>query len=397
MITSKRVCIIIPESPFLGDEMIVFPLGPAYIKRYVQENSPHIVDILNGKNLSKKDLMKYSVIGFSTVTANILNIEKFLPINRTTVIGGPHITHYKDDLSKKIKENIDFIVPGDGCEPFLSILNNEKIKFKPDDRNQLPCRDNKSQEKYKYKMYGLKATNMITSRGCPYNCYFCEEATKPVRFKDLKYIEKEVRECKKLGYEFISFSDDLFCISLKRIKKISELMQKYNMKFRCLCRANTFTDEMSRVLSKSGCLEVGFGIETLSQKILDIINKKTTVEQIKNTINLIKKYGMKVRASFMIGLPGETLETMQKIHDFIQKSFVNYIVVFIYHPYRGTYIYDNIEQFDIQLPKNYNDNMHLLGKNGSVESCGVSTSSLSSEEIFEFHKKLLRLKKEMNM
>jgi len=387
-----KACIVIPPSLFLDDDKVVHPLGPMYIKRYVQDNSDHTVDLLDD---CETDFTPYDVIGFSLVTANAKYIEKLLPIkNKITVVGGPHVTFYRNDLAKKIRENITHIISGDGCKPFLSILNDSGIIFKlNDDKNQLPWRDTEIRDKYVYYMYGLNATNMITSRGCPNKCYFCEDANTRMQFKDLDYIEKEILECKKLGYEFISISDDMFCISLKRIIKISELMKKHNIKFRCLCRANTFTNEMAEVLFKNGCLEIGFGAESGSQKILNIVNKKTIIKQIKDTINIIKKNKMVARASFMIGLPGETNETLQETFDLIKNSNLDDFVVFIYHPYRGTYIYDNIKQFDIQLPKNYNDNMHLLGKKGSVESCGVSTSSLSSKEIFEFHTKLMQLKK----
>lgn len=386
-----RACIIVPPSPFLDDDKIVHPLGPMYIKRYVQENSDHTVEILDE---CESNFSEYDVVGFSAVTANVKYIEKFLPINgKITVIGGPHITFYRNDLSEKIRNNISYIIPGDGCKPFLSILNEDvEIKYALDDTNQLPWRDVEIQNKYQYLMYGLNATNMITSRGCPNKCYFCEDANTQMRFKDIESIEKELVECKQLGYEFISLSDDMFCITIKRITKIAKLMKKYNLKFRCLCRANTFTAEMASVLSEHGCLEVGFGAESGSQKILDIINKNTTVEQIKKTINLIKQYNMVARASFMIGLPGETHETLDDTYDLIKESTLDDFIVFIYHPYRGTYIYDNVELFDIILPSDYDDSMHLLGKSGSVKSCGVFTKDLSSVNIFKFHQKINKLK-----
>lgn len=383
---------MVPPSPFLNDDKVVHPLGPMYIKRYVQDHSDHVVNILDS---NESNFDEYDVIGFSAVTANVEYIENLLPIpNKITVLGGPHVTFYRDDLSERIRDNIDFLIPGDGCKPFLSILNKELINFELDDKNQLPWRDIEIRDKYIYYMYGLRATNMISSRGCPHKCYFCEDAQIPLRLKEFQVIEEEIIECKNLGYEFISLSDDMFCINLKRISTIARLMSKHNMKFRCLCRANTFTDAMAKVLSENGCLEVGFGAESGSQKILDTVNKKTTVSQIKRTVHYIKKYNMVARASFMIGLPSETLETLQETYDLIEKIPLDDFVVFLYHPYRGTYIYDHIEDFDIFLPNNYNDSMHLLGKDGEVQSCGVYTSKLSAEEILQFHKQILKLKQE---
>lgn len=384
-----RACIVVPPSSFLDDDMVIPPLGALYIKRYVQEHSDHIVDVLVNQ---EKDLMQYDVIGFSSVTANIKYIEKLLPLpNKITVLGGPHVTFYRDDLSPIIRDNITHIIPWHGCDAFLRILNKEPIRVVPDDRNQMPWRG-KVLSKFICYMYDLKSTTMITSRGCPNNCYFCEDANTPLFPKDIKTIDKEVKECADLGYKFISISDDMFCINIKRITSIAKTMKKYNIKFRCLARANTFTEEMAKVLSENGCLEVGFGAESGSQKILDIINKKTTLEQIKRTINIIKDYGMFARASFMLGLPGETEETIGETYKLIKKSRLNDFVVFIYHPYRGTYIYDHKEEFDIQLPENYDDTMHLLGKEATVPHSGIRTKGVSSEVIYLYHEIFRRLK-----
>lgn len=388
----KKSCIVVPPSPFLDDDKVIPPLGALYIKRYVQDNSNHTVDILDNR---ETDFSKYDIIGFSSVTANIKYVEELLPINnKITVLGGPHITFYYNDLSTKIINNVNHIIPGDGCEPFLSILNEENIKYLPDDRNQMPWRGEEL-SRYNCYMYGLKSTNMITSRGCPNSCYFCEEANKPMRFKDINVIDNEIKECLDLGYHFISISDDLFTINNKRVKKVCDIMKKYDMKFRCLTRANIFNKEMGKDLASSGCLEIGFGAESASQKILDIINKKTTVKQIKNTIDIVKDNGMCSRASFMLGLPGENNETLNETYSFIKNSRLDDFIVFIYHPYRGTYIYDNIEKFDLELPHNYDDTMHTLGKQGRVPNIGVRTSSLTSQEIYNYHEKFRLLQKEL--
>lgn len=383
-----KSCIIVPPSPFLDDDMVIPPLGALYIKRYVEENSKHIVDVLvNGES----DVSEYDVVGFSSVTANIKYIEKFLPLpDKITILGGPHATFYRSDLSYVLRKHITHIIPGHGCEPFLSILNGEKVKYLPDDRNQMPYRG--ELDKFNYYMYGLKATTMVTSRGCPNKCYFCEDANTNLWIKDIQTITKEIKECADLGYKFISISDDMFCFAEWRVKDVADIMRTYNMKFRCLARANTFTRNMASTLANSGCLEVGFGAESGSQKILDIINKKTTVEHIKRTINIIKDYGMFARASFIIGLPGENKQSVKKTYRLIKKSRLNDFVVFMYHPYRGTYIYDNINEFDLELPENYDDTMHLIGKNATAPNSGIRTRALSAKKIFKYHEKFRRLK-----
>jgi len=368
--------------------MVIPPLGALYIKRYVEENSNHTVDVLvNGERY----ISQYDVIGFSSVTANIKYVESFLPLpDKITVLGGPHVTFYRNDLSPILRNNITYLIPGHGCESFLSILNGKPIRYLPDDRNQMPHRG--ELHKYNYFMYDLKATTMITSRGCPNKCYFCEDANTSLWLKNIETIDKEVKECADLGYKFISISDDMFCINIKRVKAVSEIMKKYSINFRCLARANIFNENMAKILANNGCLEVGFGAESGSQKILNIINKRITVKQIKKTIDIIKDYGMFARASFMLGLPGETKETLEETYNLIKESRLNDFVGFIFHPYRGTYIYDNIEKFDIQLPEDYDDTMHLLGRKATVPQTGIRTNNLTSKQIFKYHKKFRKLK-----
>lgn len=385
-----KACIIVPPSPFLDDDMVIPPLGPLYIKRYVQENSEHTVDVLvNGE----RDVSEYDVVGFSSVTANIKYVEQFLPLpDKITVLGGPHVTFYRDDLSQILKDNIDFLVSDHGCVAFYSILRYGDLPEYPipDDRNQMPYRG--ELDKFNYYMYGLKATTMVTSRGCPNRCYFCEDGNTPLWLKDIQTIDKEIKECADLGYRFISISDDMFCFSEWRVKEVSHAMRKYNMKFRCLARANTFTRNMASILSGNGCLEVGFGAESGSQKILNTINKKIKVSDIKNTIEIIKKNKMFARASFIIGLPGENHQTVKETYKLIKDSKLDDFVVFMYHPYRGTYIYDNIEEFDLELPENYDDSMYLIGKNATAPNSGVRTRALTAKQIFKYHEKFRRLK-----
>ena len=385
-----KACIIIPPSPYLDDDMVIPHQGALYIKRYVEENSDHIVDILFNPGLG--DISEYLVVGFTSATANIKYVEEHLPLpNKITVLGGPHVTFYRDDLSP-ILQTIDHLVPGDGCKPFLSILNALPIKWEHDDKNQMPYRGKDVLDQLTYYMYDLKATTMITSRGCPNRCYFCESANTHLRFKDIDVIEQEIMECADLGYGFISISDDMFCIRYDRVKAIAEIMNRYNMKFRCLARANTFTGEMAKVLSENGCLEVGFGAESGSPKILVTVNKNTRVWQIKRTIDLIKDHGMFARASFIIGLPCETRHTVKETYNLIKKSRLDDFVVFMYHPYRGTYIYDNISFFDLELPDGYDDTMHLIGKNATAPNSGVRTRALSAKKIAKYHEKFRKLK-----
>jgi radical SAM superfamily enzyme YgiQ (UPF0313 family) len=375
-----KSCIIVPPSLFLDSDKVFPQLGPYYIKRFVEERSCHTVDILD-ESIEKLGI--YDLVGFSVTTPQYFEAKEILkklnlPSEVKTVIGGPHCLNYE-------VEGFDYVIRKDGCKPFLSILDGEKPKEENDDNDQLPHRDG-SLHKYKYYLSGLKTTVVITSRGCPNRCYFCEHAGFPIRLKSPNAVRNEVKECKDLGFEAVMFFDDLFCMSLKRVRDLCEVIKPLKMKFRCFAHAKNFTKEMAKILSESGCVEIGYGAEHADQLTLDLINKKTKVQQNYDIIKIAHKHGIRVKAFLMIGLPGENKENVSKLRNFIETSDVDDYDVSVYFPYKGTYIRDHSDKFDIQI---LNDDSlgYYKGREGRAE-VRVRTSALSSEEIGNLQREL---------
>ena len=380
-----RSCIVIPPSIFLDNEKVFPQLGPYYIKRYVEENSNHIVDIMSYPiNIQK--LRTYETVGFSITTpqyGEAVRILKSLDPNRVlTVAGGPHCLNYE-------AEGFTLTINGDGCRPFLDILDHKIPHEADDDNDQLPYRDGTLHE-YKYLLNGMPSTVIITSRGCPNHCYFCEHSGFPVRLKSSKAVEQEIQECKDWGFEAIMFFDDLFCLNFRRVEELCEVIKPFNIRFRCFAQASNFTEDMAKVLSESGCVEIGYGAEHADQATLNIINKKTTVEQNYNIIKIAHKYGIRVKAFLMIGLPGENKDTISKVREFIEISGIDDYDVAVYFPYKGTYIREHPEEFDIQISC-YPSLGYYKGKSGVAE-VRVSTSSLTSEEIEQYQRELWKIK-----
>lgn len=359
------------------DDDKVFPhLGPYYIKRFVEDNSKYKVDIIDNSN----DLYSYDVIGVSATTPQYLSMDKsLLPKNRITVMGGPHCFHHNIN-------GFTHVVTSDGCSDFLDILNGISPRGIPDNKNQLPHRD-KSFHKYKYYLDNKTVTTMITSRGCPNKCFFCEAAGNKVRFKDSVYVQKEIAECVDLGFEAIMFFDDLFCISYKRVKELCDIIKPFNIKFRCFAQAKIFNEPIAEALANAGCVEIGYGAESLDQNILDIVNKKTTVSDNYRIIEIAHKYNIRVKSFLMIGLPGENKESILNMEQFLESSNVDDFDISIYYPYEGTYIYDNIQLFDLKIHNDIETIGFYKGQNGSAE-CKVSTSALNPEELLAYKNNL---------
>jgi radical SAM superfamily enzyme YgiQ (UPF0313 family) len=147
---------------------------------------------------------------------------------------------------------------------------------------------------------------------------------------------------KNYGVTYFHFIDDEFVMKKDFVYQfcslMKELMQAYGQSFTwgCAGRVNLITEKMVSTMAEAGCVLIGYGIESGSQRMLDFINKRVTVEQAKNAIRLTKKYLGWADCSFMIGYPGETKETIQETIDFCKELDLAPEVIFFLTPYPGT-------------------------------------------------------------
>jgi len=139
-------------------------------------------------------------------------------------------------------------------------------------------------------------------------------------------------------------------------------------------------------LRESGCVEVGIGIESGSQRILDIVNKGTKVEKNMEIVKLCRSLGLRVKGFCMVGLPGENRESIRQTADFLREADLDDIDVTIHTPYPGSLIYENRGKFDIAFEDDYGHAWYK-GRPGSYRSL-VSTSSLTSAEILKIRDEL---------
>jgi anaerobic magnesium-protoporphyrin IX monomethyl ester cyclase len=373
-----KAIIVVPPSTFLDNDKVFPHLGPYYIKRYVEEHSSHNVKIVYK---APWDFSGADIIGFSATTPQYKEALKLAQsVDVKTILGGPHAHHYE------IKDRIwDYIIKGDGCKPFLNILNQKEPGNELDDPDQLPHRD-ESLHDYKYLLDGQPTTVILTSRGCPNKCAFCEDAGKPVRMKSPLAVKREIQECVNLGFSGIMFFDDLFCLNEARVKNLTDIIKPFNIKFRCFAHARNFSEKMAKMLFDAGCVEIGYGAESLSQKILDTVNKHTTVQQNYDLVKIAQKYGIRVKAFLLLGLPGESKESASAMEKFVVESGIDDFDVSIYYPYKGTQIADNIEKYDLYIKDNETIG-YYKGKCGSAE-CSVETSLLTNQEIGGWHDRI---------
>ena len=368
---------------------IVPPLGLAYIASYLRENNVQVKIIdCTPLHLTIRDLADVirkedpTIIGISSTTPiisksrEIADMVKKVRPDVTVILGGPHATAQGKEILAASK-SIDIAVVGEGELTMLDLVNElEKrdmnlenvmgIIYKEQDKicvnksrplienlDELPfpARDLLPMNKYKPSIkwyYRMPFTTMFTSRGCPFNCIFCDSHLtfgRRTRFRTAQNVVAEIEEVvAKWGVKELIFYDDTFTLNKKHVNEICELILKKDIDITWggLARVDTIDEKLFKKMKNAGCHIISFGIESGSEEMLRIIKKKITLQQAEKAIELTKKVGIESAASFILGIPGETHETLQKTIDFAKKIDPTYAEFFNAVPFPGTELYQNL-------------------------------------------------------
>ncbi len=161
----------------------------------------------------------------------------------------------------------------------------------------------------------LKTATVLSSRGCPYSCSFCECNAifgKKVRYRSRDDIRGEVRLLRdNYGAEAIWFVDDALTMNKEHLNNVCDVMKELGMWWGCQGRVNNVNTRMIKRMRETGCIQIDLGVESGSNRILrEVIDKRITVEQTKIAFRICHKHNMRTLANLMIGLPTETKEEM---------------------------------------------------------------------------------------
>ena len=406
----ENILLLSCRSPFLADDRIYPALGNLYLKSFINQYRPTVnVKVDDEYNLTIPEYYEpFDAIGISIMTPQreeslkILHMIKKRYPNKIVIAGGPHIKHYLQDILDA-KEPYDYLVPYDGEKAILDIIDgkSEKVNYsimnKGDILNQpRPDRTSKNAVnmllKYHYNLGGRKASTMMTARGCPERCKFCEDAQTAVKWSSLENLKIEMDDIKNLGYSAVYIFDDLFALAKTKVEPICKELKKRDLIYRCNGQARYFTQDESfaKMLADTGCYEIAFGAESGSQKILDAIDKRTTVEQNYKFVELCNKNRIICKAFLMLGLPGETQETIKETENFIKESGIKDFQLSIYYPYKGTKIRDALDRgetgFDLYIEK---EGLGAYGAKDGADDAMLRTRTLTSQELTDERNRIL--------
>ena len=269
-------------------------------------------------------------------------------------------------LSPKVclrEKAIDYAIKGEPEAIILDLLTNEENKkfltrltglcFKDHitrnsifvknlDNLPFPERDIHLATKYK-NPFAIKRpfTTIIVTRGCPYSCIFCTVPVlygKTFRKRTIKNITKEMKILKNQGFKELFFRDENLTLDKDFVKKLCQqiIREKLNFSWMCNSRIDTIDKETLYIMKKSGCHLIKFGVESGNQEILDNMNKKITLNQIKEAFYLCKEEKIDTLAHFMIGNLGDTKETIMETIQFAKELNPLYASFDIVLKYQGT-------------------------------------------------------------
>lgn len=347
-----------------------------------------------------------SIVGVTATTATIKNaleyiktIKKALP-NVLTVLGGPHPTFLPEETLKSEKA-LDVIVMGEGEETIVDLTE----KFIKNGRNELPSVKGiayKDNDKIKitqsrpmiqdldsipfparhlvpFKKYETsnQSGGMITSRGCGFSCNYCSSSLimgKKFRSRSPENVVDELEELvNRYGIHNIAFLDDIFMLKKKRAQMIADEIKDrgLDVSFVASSRVNTFDRETLESLKHSGMSTLYCGVESGSQRVLDLMGKGITLKQAEDAFKTAKNVGIDTVGSFILGYPGETIQEMDQTIDFSIKLDPDYCQFSILTPFPGTPIYYELKHKNLLDTENW-DRYTVLNSVINYEQLGLS-------------------------
>ena len=233
------------------------------------------------------------------------------------------------------------------------------------------------------------------TRGCPYQCIYCyhDFMGQTYRHRSAKSIVDEIRvlynRYKVLYFHFI---DDEFVMNNKFVydfcSQMKALRQELNenITWGSTGRVNLMTEDLVIAMSEAGCVLIGYGIESGSQKILDFIKKKVTVEQAKEAVRITRKHLGWADTSLMIGYPGETKKTIQETIDFCKELDLNPEIIFFLTPYPGTELYE----MALKAGKIGDEEEYILGLGEQGEKIRVNFTDFTDDELYKIQADMIK-------
>ncbi len=389
-VPQPSVCFIHTPCLELRDDRLEPPLGLLSMATLVRSKGYPTV-IIDLSSHAEPDLDRhvpdgYGLYGFSTYSVNYgmtralaTRVRRRNP-EALFVAGGPHASALPHQVAA---DGFDVVVTGEGEVAILQLLEllvqgkqlpPLLVGVPPEPLDSLPFPDYDLVDltTYSREIDGQRCVSLLSSRGCPYKCTFCNSnimgAGRPMRYRSPENVVAEIRHIKqRYAVRHFRFQDDIFTINRKRVAELAPWLAAEDIVYRCFARINTCAEHPDVVqhLRAGGCVHASFGVETGSPKLLEkhAMHKNQTPAQIRTALTNAAHAGLRTRIFLIVGFPGETDETIEETLALVKGCPWDEFSVYPLIAYPGTPLHDDPEQFGITyIDRNYADYLQI-GRN----------------------------------
>lgn len=207
---------------------------------------------------------------------------------------------------------------------------------------------NEQYQRFGRRAYGYSITTVMSTRGCPFSCEFCSNVVfgSSYRERSSASVVDEVEEALALGYDRISFADDVFTLNRRRVIEICDEIERRGLRFswECLGRVDTFDLAMAQEMKRAGCFRIFFGIESGNDRVLRLMHKQITTCQARAAVEAARRAGLQVGAFFILFYPGETDDTVLDTLHFAGSLPLNYLGLTMPYPLPGTLLLERVSE-----------------------------------------------------
>jgi anaerobic magnesium-protoporphyrin IX monomethyl ester cyclase len=354
-------------------------LGLGYLVSYARIQHPDTVfHLLDTRVAKRKEVVKFLDTHFDMVCMTVFspvyfevirifnkyhNLHPGVPI----CLGGPYVTTIREEIF--IETPADYLICGEGEVAFSELIRHlkgltdlESIKgliFKNGNGEIIVnpgCDHISDLDSIPYPAYDIFPMNLyplhriMTTRGCPYACAWCNSSSIWRQTYRQRSVQNVIGEIELLvnqyGKKIFVFGDNTFNVNLKWVNDFcDELLRKeIRILWSVSLRADNLDQELVNKMKLAGCYNAAIGIESANDGMLKAMKKSTNLEKIKDGIGMLKKAGIEVLSQFVIGSPGETLETVKESIAFAKTSGCDYSNFYTVLPFKGTYQWNWVKE-----------------------------------------------------
>jgi anaerobic magnesium-protoporphyrin IX monomethyl ester cyclase len=400
------VGLIVPTWHYFNDPFKLQPLNELYLATALEDRFQGRVDIsvvdlreMRRRGISlvpqsirsfipEKSLYLYWIAksaDFPEILSIVGMLREIYP-DSLHAAGGTHV----EVFPKESQQVFDSVVLGPGEESFAQIIidienKSRKPLYKMDWKDAKYCRYSFPKRNYLpenavvnallFEKYGgVKGTSALFSRGCNFKCAYCVynipgvvQRRRPEQVKtEILYLKREY------DVEGVNLRDEI-CIpsSSKHAIPYLEAIGSTNIVWRGQTRVGASKETLA-LAKQTGCVELAFGVESVSQEVLDMVNKRQKVEEAKQSISLCRELGIRVKMCLILGLPGEPEDIVDRTLRFISEVHPDYVNVSGFCPLPGSTIFADRAKFGIRnIDSDWNRHAHLMMRFSNEEHFGV--------------------------